>query len=395
MTRVLFLGFVLLATACGSKSFESLCANQVPTPACNTPCTTAPGSTDCPGGYHCSTQGKCDQFCTAGGGQCGDGYTCTSDGFCASSGSGGSGTPEPDANCPAVHATATKTTPSIQLLIDRSGSMLEDFSGTPKFQAVQDALLGKAAGPPGIVTKLQDQVYFGASMYPSNACPAILELGRAKSNEPAISTFLKAHPPSPAGSGDVRNTPTPPSIDAVVADFAANQVPPGSPPVIVLATDGLPNTCNDNNANTQSQSVTATKNAFAAGIKTYILSVGTIAGAATHLQEMANAGQGVKSGQPDATVFVGNNPDDLAAAFTQIIGGVLSCDLRLSGEIDPGDAPNGIVTINTTTTLTFGTDWTLDADHITLHILGNACTMLKALTNPVVDAEFPCGTVIL
>src|SRR4051812_17541275 len=114
MSRVLLLGFVVLTVACGEKTFESLCAAQVPAPAeCNTPCDPAPGATTaCPTGYHCASSGKCDLQCTVGGTQCGDGYSCSSDGYCKSTGGSGSGTggddqpPDIDA-CPAVHVTAT------------------------------------------------------------------------------------------------------------------------------------------------------------------------------------------------------------------------------------------------------------------------------------------------
>jgi len=91
MTRALLLGFVLLAAACGDKSFESICANQVPPPAaCNTACDPAPTAANaCPSGFHCSPGGKCDAFCTAAGTQCGDGYACTDDGRCVSNDNGG------------------------------------------------------------------------------------------------------------------------------------------------------------------------------------------------------------------------------------------------------------------------------------------------------------------
>ena len=80
----------MLTAACGDKSFESLCANQVPPPAaCNTACNPAPGAqNDCPSGYHCSADGKCDILCTQAGNECGDGYSCTPDGRCVS-GDGG------------------------------------------------------------------------------------------------------------------------------------------------------------------------------------------------------------------------------------------------------------------------------------------------------------------
>ena len=58
------------------------------------------------------------------------------------------------------------------------------------------------------------------------------------------------------------NTPTGPSIDQVVTGFQTNPPPAGSPPVIVLATDGLPNTCSNGNDTTTGQAQAALKSAL-------------------------------------------------------------------------------------------------------------------------------------
>jgi von Willebrand factor type A domain-containing protein len=392
MNRLL-LGLALLIAACGgNKSFESLCANQVPPPAaCNTACdpSSAAGTASCPSNFHCAANGKCDTLCTPTGGECGNGYSCTNDGFCTSN--GGNGDPPIDADCPAVHFTATKTTPSIQLLIDRSGSMNEDFSGRDptkngsgamppyKFPTEQDALVGTQ----GIVTQLQDSVYFGASMYPGATCTGVFQTPRAKSNATAIASLIAAH--TPGG-----NTPTADAINSVVADFATNPPPQGSPPVIVLATDGLPNDCNGNKTN--QPSIDAATNAFSKGIRLYLLSVGNQI-STDFAKGVANAGQGVRTGQPDAKAYTATDPTQLAAAFQEIIRGVVSCDLKLSGQVDATDGQNGAVMLNGAS-LTYGTDWTLDADGVTIHLLGNACNTLKTTANPVVDATFSCGAVI-
>ena len=72
---------------------------------------------------------------------------------------------------------------------------------------------------------------------------------------------------------------------------------------------------------------------------------------------------------------------------------MLSCDLKLNGQVSAADAPKGTVIVNGMT-LTYGTDWTLDPDGVTIHLLGNACTMLKTVAASTVDATFPCGSVI-
>jgi hypothetical protein len=252
-----------------------------------------------------------------------------------------------------------------------------------KYATVKDALVG----PQGVITQLEQQVYFGASLYSDDApCPKLYTVTRAKGNRDAINTLIGAQ--SPRG-----NTPTPPSIDAAVAEFAANPPPAGSPSIIVLATDGLPNRCGDRTTSTQAASVAAAANAYAHDIKLYVLSVGNTAGTATHFQALANAGQGVQPGQPNTPYYPANTPAELAAAFQTIIRGVVSCDLTLDGQVDAANGQTGSVTLNGTN-LTYGTDWTLDPDGLHIHLIGNACDMLKASANPRVDATFACGDVI-
>ena len=73
---------------------------------------------------------------------------------------------------------------------------------------------------------------------------------------------------------------------------------------------------------------------------------------------------------------------------------MLSCDLMITGgTVDPAKQCDGTVTLNGNV-LTCGTDWNVDANGMTIHLIGQACTDLKASANPVVDASFPCGSVI-
>lgn len=404
MMRALLVGFVLLAIGCGHKSFDSLCANQVPPPtACNTPCDPV-GASMCPAGFHCSPDGECDTFCTQAGNECGDGYTCTADGYCVSDGNGsGSGDPPPDMNCPAVHVKATPTTPTVELLLDQSGSMTATYGNTDRWNALRNALIDPTTG---VVKNLESKVVFGATLYSNRSqadatgkqvgippCPTLTSRPRALNNFTPIQQLLQNSIPD-------EDTPTPESIDAVRMSFAANPPAQGSPPIIVLATDGLPDTCADADPPDQTRqnaandaSVMAAQRAFAAGIKLFFLFVGDAAQAGTHPQRMANAGAGLDPAMGAAKFYEAKDPAQLTAAFNQIVGGVLSCDLKLNGQVALADAPNGTVQVNGAT-LTYGADWNLDPDGITIHLLGNACTMLKNATAPTVDATFPCGTVI-
>jgi hypothetical protein len=411
MKRAFLVGFVLLTAGCGNKTFESLCAAQVPPPTgCDTACNPSAAST-CAPGYHCASGGKCDLFCTQTGNECGDGYSCTSDGFCIKTGGNGSGSAAPDASCPALHFTPSKVTPTVELLLDQSGSMNEDYGTGANPPSRWDALRTALIDPTnGVVTKLANQVVFGAALYSSVSeevggkqvgkapCPSLtgLDRPRAINNAAAIRQLLQLDPQE--------DTPTGESIDAIVADFAAHPPANNSPKIIVLATDGLPDTCADadppqtnpvdpRQLATNAVSVAAAQRAFAAGVKLFFLFIGDDQ-AGNHPQEMANAGAGLDPATGRAPFYVATNATELTNAFSTIIGGVISCDLRLDSQLDPKDAPGGTVTIDDRI-LTFGTDWNLDNDGITIHILGNACTMLKTATNPVVDAAFPCGTIIL
>jgi hypothetical protein len=378
---------LLAATACGSNkgNGNNVCDNSSPPAECQTTCDPS-GANTCPVGFHCTAAGTCGAECVQGSTDCGADAYCTADGFCQM----GDPQMQPDANCPAVHFTPTKVTPSITLVLDRSGSMTTDFGGVSRYQAMVDGLFGAT----GAVTTTQGQVYFGEALFAGDQSPCLNLNGftapRALNNATAMQTLTTNNPPVNG------STPTAPAIDQIVADFAANPPPAGSPPVILLATDGAPNSCNGNGGT--GPSITAAKNAYTAGIKLFIVG---LAGLNTQfLQDMANAGTGVATGQTSGCTgcspfYVANDPTSLATAFSTIINGVISCDLTLTGgTVDPANACAGTVTLNGTP-LTCGTDWTIDANGTTLHLIGAGCTMLKASANPVVDASFPCGSIIL
>lgn len=384
MNRLYAALFVAAVTGCGPKNPESLC-NTVPAPvACQQACDPTPGaSTTCPGGYHCSPDGMCDLQCTQGGGECPENFSCSPDGYCNND---DHPPPEVDANCPAVHFTPTPTIPSILLVLDRSGSMTGNDISPTRYGALQAALFG----PTGAVTTKEGQVYFGEELFAgdqipcSDGPPGMLNVTnfsapRALNNATVLSQLTANKPPN-GGS-----TPTSAAIDTAVADFAANPPPAGSPPIILLATDGDPNACGNGNDN--GRSVNSATTAYGLGIRTFIIG---LAGLNTgFLQQMANAGTGMTG----APYYTANNPTQLVNAFNSIISGVISCDLTISQPVDPGSAPGGVVTLNGAT-LTFGTDWTLDPDGMTIHILGTACDTLKSTPNAMVDAAFPCGAVI-
>ena len=394
----------LAAGACGSRDADTVppCGSAHPDPSCAITCLGTGAVGECPTGFHCGSQGVCDAQCTLGGDQCGMGNVCTSDGYCEPLTFG------PDANnplgidadlgCPAIHFTVMPIVPTVQLLIDQSGSMTTSFGNTTRWEAVKTALTDPNTG---VVTTLQSQVVFGATLFTGHnggpTCPVLTTSSdRVINNGPEITALLASHEPD-------NDTPTGESINQVVADFAANPPMANSPAIIVLATDGEPDDCaipnpstTDQNNTTRAVAVAAAQAAFSAGIKLYILGVGGDAGA-DNLQQMANAGLGEDPITGTATPYSATDPSALAAAFQTIIGGTRTCDLTLSGPIYTSQANTGTVSLDGTN-LTYNTGWTIVGaqgaeSSSTIRLIGTACDTLLTEASPVVDAYFPCGAV--
>jgi hypothetical protein len=393
MSRTVIVLFTLALAACGGGSAGGSddgdggsdgpgpCEGASPDPTCGETCTS---DISCGVGFHCEG-GACTAECTVGGDQCGDGEVCDGRGRCVSDDPG----EVPDPNCPDVIVDASQVIPAVELIIDWSLSMDADFGRGNRAEATRAALTGAT----GVVTRLQGQVIFGATVYSSEngdrggTCPLVETVGRDFNTASAIDAKLDL-----ARFPLIDDTPTAETIDAVVRDFAANPAPAGATPVIVLATDGEPDTCvnPDDHTTGPRNSVAAAQRARAAGIPLYILSVGDEVSEA-HLQQMANAGLGLDPATGDAPFFVANDPAQLARALEQILGTVRSCDIELDATLEAGAAAQGTVSLDGQE-LEFGTDWE-QVDGTTIRLLGDACDLLLD-TGAAVTATFPCGTVV-
>ena len=290
-----------------------------------------------------------------------------------------------DEDCASVQVELTDTVPSVMLLVDRSGTMNADFASTSRWWAVYDTLFDETSG---VVKRLEQEVRFGMALYTAynGVCPIIEQMAPAMGNYQQLRGLYELYDP-------VDETPTAVSIDAMVTTLSGIQET--GPKIIVVATDGEPDTCEvpdpDGLPEARSAAVGAAQRAHMAGIDLYIISVGDQI-AQSHLQDMANAGVGKTLGGTDnAPYYQAFNADALVGAFDSIIGGVRSCSFGIDGRVDPAQAEYGTVTLDGRE-LAYGTEWQL-SDESTLELLGEACaTVMQG--DHTVEAEFTCGSIV-
>lgn len=290
-------------------------------------------------------------------------------------------------DCPSTEVAFEPVIPTVILLVDQSGSMTADFGGVDRWDAVRDALIDPVGG---VLVALQDDVRFGVSLFTSQngdeggTCPVLTEDAPELGNLDDITTLFNNNSPDD-------ETPTGESISAVSAALLAD--PSRGPKIIVLATDGEPDTCAQPNPQEgQALAIEATESAYGTGVETFIISVGSDI-SETHLQEMANAGVGWMPGDEDAPFYVPTDQDALVAAFDEIINGVRSCVFELDGAILPGQEDQGTVTVNGEEIPYDDPEGWVVNDSTEIELLGAAC---QAIQDGDVDVqvEFTCEAIL-
>jgi hypothetical protein len=287
--------------------------------------------------------------------------------------------------CAEVSVSVEPMIPTIILLVDQSSSMEQDFAGQTRWEALYETIMGGD----GTVAMLQSQVRFGLTLYSSEngdeggQCPMLTVVDPALDNFEAIDAVYDPADP-------IDETPTGESL-AIVAGTLADFAEPG-PKAIVLATDGEPDTCAvPNPQEGQPESIQAVQDAFAAGISTYVISVGTEVGE-DHLQDVANVGVGkdIDDANP-APFYVALDAADLVTAFEAIIGDFTSCEIPIDGIVDLPQACDGTLLLDGME-LTCPDDWTM-LDESTIVLVGDACETWKDGGSHAVSASWPCGAV--
>lgn len=326
----------------------------------------------------------------------------------------------PDGVCAAATVTASRIIPTVYLVIDGSSSMNTPFGGGTRWSVLREALVGAN----GVVTRLETIVKFGMTIYGNSnpmMCPMLVEVKPPALNN--LGTMSGMYPQVETGGG----TPTGEALQGVVdslPDFSQPTLdgPQEKAPIIILATDGEPNGCNEavamvldcanapdpfaclgnaagalaNAAATYETTLAAVQSAKDKMIPVWVVSLAAGLNNIPDLQRTANIGAGLDdNAMPGATIYSPENPDDLTNTLTKLIGDVVDCTVELNGTLDVARACEGSVMMNGTP-VECGTDqgWVaVDSKHIALQ--GMACDTFKSDPSVYLDARFPCDVVVL
>jgi hypothetical protein len=322
-------------------------------------------------------------------------------------GAAGSGLRE--GQCAKQDINFTRVVPTVWLVLDGSGSMVNAFGDITRWEAMRGALMDPAGG---VVKLLEKDVKFGMIMYdgpggsgmamlpdggsvtfsagPAETCPRLVAVEPMKM---AFDAINMAFPLEPLGG----STPTDKALFSVIDHLpVAGTIPPDEvvgPTIVVLATDGEPNDfCTESwtPIDVKPAVVQAVGDLAAAGNKTYVVSLAAGDAALNeHLLDVAAAGN--TGFEP----FIPSSKDELVQVFRNIIGAEAQCDVTLSGKVKVGSECKGKLQIN-------GVDlpcndpngWHLK-DASTISITGTGCETYKMMTSANLHADFPCDIIDL
>jgi hypothetical protein len=393
------LGALLVAVGAASAASCSKTEENVGSPceselACGQACSTV---APCGSGQFCGPESTCTAQCVLGDARCGAEKRCDGNGRCVPKmqlgglgGTDGGGVGGSSGVCADAKITLDKQIPNVLLLIDQSSSMNASFGGSDRWQVLRTALMTPGTG---IVNTLQAEVRFGLSLYSGRngamPCPELTNVLPALNNFAAIDETY----PVPT-SAIIDDTPTGESIDKA-RDTLLGVSDPG-PKVIVLATDGEPDTCQFYDSmpdEGRAVAIKAAEDAFQVGVFTFYISVGDDI-SDMHATEMANVGQGYPRNDPMQRFYRANSQAELKDAFQTIVNGVRSCAFALNGMVKDGAEAQGTVVLDGAVLPLDDPDgWHLSSP-TTIQLDGKACDTIKDDKKHELSASFTCGSIV-
>lgn len=373
-----------LGAACVGSAAPEACGN-----ACN-------ADADCGTGAYCNS-GRCSADCSNDDASlvCGFGQTCGSDGRCAVGEV--TLTTSGDGSCASVEVVTRRATPTVQLVIDRSASMLASFGADTRWNTLRN-LVTDGNGP---LAGLGSSMRLGLSLFtarsidsgpdqgkPDGTCPQLTQVDADFDNLSAIETAYDAVEP-------LDDTPTGDTLRALTQQFSDNNPAPGEPIVYLLATDGEPDSCEDLDPADRSEAKAATEaataEAYAQGIRTYVLFVGAPT-AREHLNRVAYAGRGLATPAEgaEALYFVAEDSAALEDTLSSLLTGFASCEIELEGQLNVARACEGTVLLNGEPLGCGDANGWRAVDSRRIQLLGSACDTLNT-PGSTIEADFPCA----
>lgn len=406
----------------------------------------------CPDTYYCGEGDVCYSDCASDGDEYCPSGTCSVDGRCdienllvPDAGTDEDGGPNDCARSPITETV----TPNVIFVIDQSTSMADDDISPTRWDAARNVLIGAdpGMGDTGLIGGLEAVVRFGVYLYSQDdfvgTCPTLTsmpDLNMDGLSDPLLNNYA-AIEADYRTAGMIEDTPTGDSIHAILDQIEGTALVTGSDPtILVLATDGAPDTCHcpDNGDDppgcddsifpqpnmgedeadfARRLSVESVQRAQSLGVDTFVLAVANNI-PQDHVDDLANAGVGnAVDTVPAADSWRVNSASELSDALLGIVSGQLSCTIDLQGIItDPSDGcAAGTVTLvddqlNPTASQPLtcnaacvgdpgsctGYEWALVNDQ-QLQLYGAACDDLLDGASPLkaVDASFPCSQIII
>jgi len=351
----------------------------------------------CAQGLYCGGD-ACTADCTPGDGTCGEGEVCDARGRCADDSdalSAGDGE-----RCERKQIALRPSVPTVALLIDQSISMMSAFSDSQsRWSTVREALMDPNNG---VVAQLEDTTRFGLALY-TNApdfaqCPNLAVVAElVTGNHAAIDAVFQAQEPS-------GKTPTGDALSAITPTMAAFSEP--GPKLIILATDGRPDSCEapgEFDSSAQEKTTDAVAAAYQQGVETITISIGN-ALTQTFEQDMANAGMGLPVPAAEqcaedesadsaecAPTYQPQDKQALIDTFKQVIEDKRACSFELDGEVVAGSECEGTITLDGKELACEGPDGYEIHGGKLIEFRGASCELLKTDDQAKPSATFACG----
>jgi hypothetical protein len=318
-------------------------------------------------------------------------------------------------------------TPTVLLVIDRSGSMFDmAYGNSPtRWQALYDAMIADG----GVVASFEHVVRFGLMTYTGdpqgNRCPLLRYVEPALDNYQAIRSVYDEESVRPTFKAE---TPTGVSLREATSKLAALDDAANNPDArggtstkhMILVTDGEPDSCATPDPQCgQDESIAALQAAFGMGIGTSVIGISSDV-SARHLQDLANAGHGEKvqaqdiqytyncvnpgyatlsaqyaamgEAQGSAPIFQPGDSQAIGTALNTLIRGVYDCSFALHGEVDLARAELGTVQLDADRLKYMDANGWQMRDASTLQLLGTACDRVQKDASTL-KVSFPCDVV--